>query len=144
MLPHANVTTVPFHFTTAEENRQVITGVPGPLVLEANGRCRDVRIGTAGGVATPVGQGALPIGEVRLRQSVRVEGQVRSMRVRPMGDVPTLECILADATGSIRLGFLGRRSIAGINVGTRMRIEGRVGESRGTLAVLNPEYELLA
>jgi RecJ-like exonuclease len=74
---------------------------------------------------------------------VRVEGQVRTLQVRPWADVPTLECGLVDDTGGVRVVFLGRRSIPGIDIGTRMRVEGRVGESRGRLAVLNPDYELM-
>ncbi len=75
---------------------------------------------------------------------VRVEGLVRTLQVRPWADVPTLECRLVDDTGAVRVVFLGRRAIPGVDIGTRMRVEGRVGESRGTLAVLNPDYELLA
>jgi hypothetical protein len=39
--------------------------------------------------------------------------------------------------------FLGRRSIAGIAVGSRVIAEGMVGEDRGRLAILNPTYRLL-
>lgn len=40
--------------------------------------------------------------------------------------------------------FYGRPKIAGIDVGTRLRVEGTAGEHRGHLAILNPSYELLA
>jgi hypothetical protein len=39
---------------------------------------------------------------------------------------------------------LGRREIAGLEVGTELRAEGMVGEENGALKILNPSYELLA
>jgi hypothetical protein len=58
--------------------------------------------------------------------------------------VASLECTIVDETGGgIRLVFLGRRTIAGIKVGTHLRAEGMVGEDHGRLAILNPQYELL-
>jgi hypothetical protein len=64
------------------------------------------------------------------------------MRVQPRSGVANLECTLVDDTGGIRLLFLGRRSVAGIKVGTRMIAEGTVGQDRNRLAILNPTYEL--
>jgi DNA/RNA endonuclease YhcR with UshA esterase domain len=65
------------------------------------------------------------------------------MRVQPHAGVGSLECTLVDETGGIALVFLGRRSIAGIKVGTRIAAEGTIGEERGRLAILNPAYEIL-
>jgi hypothetical protein len=48
-----------------------------------------------------------------------------------------------DETGGIALVFLGRRSINGIKVGTRIAAEGTIGEERGRMAILNPAYEIL-
>ena len=87
--------------------------------------------------------GCQAIGEVRWRQPVCVAGRVRSVRVAPWADVPTLECTLVDATGGITLVFLGRRQIAGIHPGTRMRIEGTATTHNNRLAILNPTYTLL-
>jgi RecG-like helicase len=91
----------------------------------------------------PSRSSCVPIGDVRYRQAVRVEGRVRSVRVQPRAEVPTLECVLVDDTGALSVVFLGRRSIAGIDVGARLRVEGTAGESRGRLALLNPIYELI-
>jgi hypothetical protein len=66
------------------------------------------------------------------------------MRIQPRAGVATLECTLVDATGGIVLVFLGRRHVAGIQCGTELAAEGMVGESGGRLALLNPEYWLLA
>jgi hypothetical protein len=65
------------------------------------------------------------------------------MRVQPHGGVASLECTLVDETGGIALVFLGRRSIDGMKVGTRLVAEGTVGEEHGRLAILNPTYDFL-
>jgi hypothetical protein len=40
--------------------------------------------------------------------------------------------------------FLGRRRVPGIRNGTRMEVTGMAGDHHGRLAILNPEYRLLA
>ncbi len=88
--------------------------------------------------------GITPIGDVRWRTRARVRGFVRSMRVQPWADVASLECIVVDDTGGILLVFLGRRKVAGVELGREIVAEGMVGQSRGYLAVLSPDIELLA
>lgn len=88
--------------------------------------------------------GAMPIGEVTFRSRVKVAGRIRSIRVAPWADVPTLECTLVDDTGGITVVFLGRREVAGIRTGTTMLVEGMAGDHQGRLAILNPDYVLLA
>ena len=84
----------------------------------------------------------MAIRDVAHRQRVRLEGRVASMRVQPWAGVATLECRLDDDTGAISVVFLGRRRIPGIGVGTRLVVEGVVGEHHGRLALLNPAYEI--
>ena len=67
----------------------------------------------------------------------------RSVRVAPQHDAPTVELILDDGSASISVIFLGRRSIAGVGVGTRMAVEGTVGIHKTRLAILNPSYQIL-
>jgi len=55
-----------------------------------------------------------------------------------------LECTLVDGTGGLLLIFQGRREIPGIQPGARLIAEGMVGERDRRLAILNPDYELLA
>ena len=70
---------------------------------------------------------------------------MKSIRVQPLADVPTLECVLVDGSGeAITLVFLGRRSIAGLQSGTRLVAEGMVGKHKGKLAIINPAYQLLS
>ena len=44
--------------------------------------------------------------------------------------------------GGVTLQFLGRREIAGLEVGAIMSAEGMVGEQEGSLTILNPSYEI--
>jgi amino acid transporter len=90
------------------------------------------------GIGTPV-----PIGTVRWRHRATVEGRVRSVYVGPVSGSPALECELYDASGGLTLVFLGRRRIPGIEPGSKMRVEGMVGEMEGYLAMTNPTYLLL-
>ena len=85
-----------------------------------------------------------PIGEVRWRTHARIRGRIRSLRVQPWANVATLECVVVDDTGGLLLVFLGRRRVAGIELGRRVIAEGMVGNQRGYLAILNPEIQLLA
>jgi amino acid transporter len=133
-LPHANVTAVPFHFDTARSSVPRAAELALMLSAPVTGAAPRPRQSQASCVS---------IGEVRYRQWVRVEGRVRSMRVQPRAEVPTLECVLVDDTGAVSIVFLGRRAIAGIDVGVRLRVEGTAGESHGRLALLNPVYELI-
>ena len=86
----------------------------------------------------------IPIASAEWRHRARVAGRVRSVRVQPWAGVPTLECTLVDDTGGISVVFLGRRHVPGIRPGTRMVVEGMVGDHAGRLAILNPDYRLLA
>ena len=82
------------------------------------------------------------IADVEYRKPARVRGRVRSLRVRPWADSPTLEVVLVDGTGGINVVFLARRHIAGIRPGTVMTVEGMVGAHDRKLAMLNPVYQL--
>jgi hypothetical protein len=87
---------------------------------------------------------AKPIGDCRWRDRVRVVGRVRSLRVQPWeGGVATLEATLVDDTGGLVVIFIGRRQIAGLRLGAVVEAAGMVIESRGHLALMNPEYTLL-
>ena len=142
-LPHANVTAVPFHFeTTGQAAGPITPAMVGLAPMTVPVGASAATNGTAHGSGSS-GPACVPIGEVHYRQAVRIEGRIRSMRVQPRAEVATLECVLVDGSGAISIVFLGRRAVAGIEVGVRLRVEGTAGESRGRLALLNPVYELL-
>jgi amino acid transporter len=134
LLPHANVTSVPFQLGTRRAPLPPPPSRRQPVLTAA--------AVSANGHRGPTGPA--PIADVRWRHRVTVVGRVESLRVRPMGGAPTLECLLSDRTGSVSVVFLGRRRISGIRNGTRMAVTGMAVDHHGRLAILNPEYRLLA
>jgi amino acid transporter len=84
-----------------------------------------------------------PIGKIEWRKRAQVQGRVTSIKSAPRGSAPTLEVEIWDETGGVALQFLGRREIAGLEVGSQLRAEGMVGEEEGSMVILNPSYELL-
>jgi amino acid transporter len=145
-LPHANVTTVPFHLDSLDEDKvplSMITG--GRRTTEGEGRRVDAPSPLAGDADHAMGviPGCLPIADARWRRRVKIAGRVRSIRVAPLHDAPTLELILVDGTAAISVIFLGRRGLAGVDVGTTMTVEGTVGVHKARLAIMNPSYQLL-
>ena len=85
----------------------------------------------------------LPIGKATWRKRAHVRGQVTSIRTAPSGGAPRVEVEVWDSTGGITLQFLGRREIAGLDVGSTICAEGMVGEAEGSLTILNPSYEIV-
>jgi len=142
-LPHANVTTVPFHF---EDATAAGPATIGHALAGTNGNGKAHRstlvTGSAVTVADRNGNGTTPIGDVRWRQQVCVEGRVQAVRIEPLAGSPSLECTLVDETGGVSLVFFGRRHIDGVEIGTTMRVTGMAIEHRGRLAIVNPVYEL--
>jgi len=84
-----------------------------------------------------------PIESIEWRKRSKVHGRVTSISTAPRGSAPMLQVEVWDQTGGITLNFLGRREIAGLEVGMELRAEGMVGEEDGQLTILNPSYELL-
>jgi hypothetical protein len=84
-----------------------------------------------------------PIGKAVWRKRAHVRGQVASIKTAPSGGTPRVDVEIWDATGGITLQFLGRRSIAGLDVGSTLCAEGMVGEENGSLTILNPSYEIV-
>ena len=84
----------------------------------------------------------MPIGKISWRKRAHVTGRVTAIRPAAMDSAPTLEVEIWDETGGVTLQFLGRREIAGLEVGSTMIAEGMVGEQNGALTILNPSYEI--
>ena len=173
-LPRVNVTFVPYHLTAGRHQQLTAADVLGPDVRRPAGAAAAGPVGTANGpragsanggpamIEFDDGDDALEaqlaalsgkpapvepgggIEAARFRQHVVLEGRIKSLRVQPWSGVATLEATLADKTGAIQVVFLGRRTIAGLEAGKRIRVEGVVGQHRGRLALLNPSYQLLS
>ncbi len=137
-LPHANVTTVPFHFD--EQPAAVPERRPSLVHPNGNGKGK-----IASTIVTPAAAGAdgcTAINQVRWRQRVKVRGRIKATRIEPLAGSPSLECTLADGTGSVCIVFFGRRQIPGVTIGATITVDGMVIEHRGRLAIANPVYEL--
>jgi len=159
-LPHANVTTVPFHFGPdgqpvggfrTSRDAQPVSGNGGstaagpkhpgvPPVAENPERPEQ---SSPAPRRTAPAEGITPIVDVRWRQRVTIEGRVQTLRVKPSAGSSTVECIVEDGTGAMSIVFVGRRHIGGLEVGTRIRAQGTAAEWKGKLAILNPAYALL-
>jgi RecG-like helicase len=81
------------------------------------------------------------IGTCPTREPVRVAGTVRRITVRPGEGFDSLEALVSDGTGEVTAAWTGRRAIQGLSLGTRMILEGAVGEERGARKMVNPRYE---
>jgi amino acid transporter len=84
----------------------------------------------------------MSIGNIQWRERANVTGKVTAIRPASMNAAPTLEVEIWDETGGVTLQFLGRREIAGLEVGSTLSAEGMVGEQGGALTILNPSYEI--
>jgi len=138
-LPHANVTSVPFQL----DGPQPIDPVADRAAIQAIVGAPGVPVVAAGHVPRRDLSAITPIIEARWRDHVRVAGQVRSLRVVSQHDSPTLELVITDDSGALSVVFLGRREIAGVDVGSRLEASGTVGVFHNRLAMLNPSYKLL-
>ncbi len=84
------------------------------------------------------------IGALDVRRIARVRGRVHHVEVSPADRPAKLVVRLADDTGAIDCVFMGRRTIAGIEPGVGLEVEGRVAAGEDVSVIYNPRYELLA
>ena len=88
--------------------------------------------------------GATAVNKCSLGLPVCVAGSLRTVVLRPLAGVPTLEAELYDGTGTVTLVWLGRRRIRGIDPGRTLVARGRLTKRDGKATLFNPEYELRA
>ncbi|MEO0010732.1 MAG: hypothetical protein RIQ39_321, partial [Actinomycetota bacterium] len=137
-------TIIPFDVNnmTSEKPVEVVQAPVAPVVAAA-----PVSTATRADMPfTPISHYAeniTPIGKIEWRKRAHVQGRVTSISTAPRGSAPTLQVEVWDETGGVTLNFLGRRDIAGLEVGMEVRAEGMVGEEDGSLVILNPSYELV-
>lgn len=81
------------------------------------------------------------IADAQLRQPVRLAGVIRRLTVFPLEGQESLEALLFDGTGDVSVVFMGRRGIQGLTLGSRLVVEGVLGEQRGSLRLVNPKFE---
>jgi hypothetical protein len=88
--------------------------------------------------------GATPVASCADRAPVTIYGTVRSLTIRPRAGVPALEADVYDGSGTVTLVWLGRRTVAGLVTGRRLRASGRITSSEGRRLIYNPRYDLVA
>ncbi|MGH3497365.1 MAG: OB-fold nucleic acid binding domain-containing protein [Nocardioidaceae bacterium] len=86
--------------------------------------------------------GGRPIRTCDHSEVVTVHGTLRTVTLRPRAGVSALEADLYDGSGTVRLVWLGRRRIPGIDSGTAITVTGRIGLLEGERVLYNPRYEL--
>jgi amino acid transporter len=140
-VPHCSVTIVPYHLGSS----RIATPAADRSLDSASSNGR-THVGTALAQMDTalLPDGRTPMQELSDRTRTTVAGRVRSVRVQPWSGTPSLECTLADETGSITVVFFGRRSVGGVRTGTVMSVTGIAGRHHGILAMLNPEYTIIS
>jgi hypothetical protein len=86
--------------------------------------------------------GATPIDCCERGDVVSACGVLSSVTVRPLAGVPAVEADLYDGSGHLRLVWLGRRHILGIEAGRTVTVHGRMTCNGDTSTLFNPRYEL--
>jgi amino acid transporter len=141
-LPRVVATIVPFDVDRITSGKVLFTTeklTPAPVAPKVIKKNPPVNLEPVGHYAENV----TPIGDIEWRKRAQVQGRVTSIKTAPRGSAPALQVEIWDETGGVSLQFLGRREIAGLEVGSQMRAEGMVGEDEGSMVILNPSYELL-
>jgi hypothetical protein len=89
--------------------------------------------------------GATPIAHALPGRAYVFAGVLASVTIRPDGGTPGFDAELFDGTGRLRLVWLGRPGIPGIDPGRRVSVSGRVVRAPGAAVatVFNPRYTLL-
>jgi RecG-like helicase len=88
--------------------------------------------------------GAVPIAQAPMRVPVKLAGVVRRITVFPMEGNESLEAVVSDGTGEVTVVFMGRRVMPGLNLGTRVVVDGVAGEQRdGSRRMVNPKFEFV-
>jgi RecG-like helicase len=85
--------------------------------------------------------GTVRIADARSRERVRVAGMVRRITVEPVEGFEALSVVLSDGTGLMTARWLGRRKIPGLALGSRVVVEGVLGEQQGQRQMVNPTFE---
>ena len=84
---------------------------------------------------------AVPSAEAPSRMHVKLAGVVRRITVHPEHGLEALEALLYDGTGEVSVMWMGRRSIHGLNLGTRIVVNGVIAEERQGRRMVNPSFE---
>jgi hypothetical protein len=106
--------------------------------------------------ASSLGPG-IPVSSLPAKGRVVCHGQVESVTFMPADQTAAYTAIVSDVErerpalrtasgqrGRLRVVWLGRRRVPGIDAGTEVRLEGMVTQSQGLPTMFNPRYEILS
>jgi amino acid transporter len=149
IVPHVSATIVPFNFYDYERKIGLETEIETDIAAERRAgedshRRRDKASLPGDERLRERSVGAVAISDTEWRQRAKVAGRIKSVRVQTGTAASNLECTLADESGTLLLVFQGRPNIPGIEPGARLVVEGMVGSWEHSMAMLNPDYELIA
>ena len=149
IVPHVSATIVPFNFYDYERKIGLETEIETDIAAERRAgedshRRRDKSALPGDERLRERSVGAVAISDTEWRQRAKVAGRIKSVRVQTGTAASNLECTLADESGTLLLVFQGRPHIPGIEPGARLVVEGMVGSWEHAMAMLNPDYELIA
>jgi hypothetical protein len=85
--------------------------------------------------------GTIRIADVQLRTRAKLAGIVRRITILPVEGLEARAAVRWVGTGEVTAVWLGRRSIAGLALGSRLVVEGVVGVERGERRIVNPTFE---
>jgi hypothetical protein len=145
-VPHVSATIVPFNLTRTDLRQRARSDTDDRSTSAPTAASWEPRV-----ITTEIDRalakratGTSAISDVQWRRRAKVAGRIRSLRIETARNTANLECEITDDTGNLLLVFIGRPSIPGVEPGARMVVEGMVGSWKRRLAILNPEYELIA
>lgn len=86
---------------------------------------------------------ARPIIQCEDRDKVVVSGTITSITQMSKGEQPKLVVEVRDDSGAVKVAWIGRRTIPGVEDGRLIRLHGRISCQNGMRTMYNPRYELL-
>lgn len=94
-------------------------------LLEAQGRC-----------------GAEPASTCVRGQKATLSGRLTTVSFTPRDGLPTVEAELFSGDGTVKLVWLGRRRIVGVDPGRFVIVHGRIARRGNDKVIYNPQYTL--
>lgn len=86
--------------------------------------------------------GTVRIAECPSREKVKVAGIVRRITIQPVEGFEALQAVIYDGTGEVAVVWLGRRSIPGLFLGSKLILEGVLSaDKNGVRKMVNPTFE---
>ena len=101
--------------------------------------------------------GTLPVSRLPDKGRVTCQGRIESVTFLPADQTAAFSAIISAAEpgkaqsgpsggrrGRLRVVWLGRRRVPGIEAGAEIRLEGMLSRSNGLPTMFNPRYEILS